>query len=156
MQVHYPWTHLLHVHAEHYITVHGTPMADLDPLRWLNPSLSVCSTLTCDVIRIEKLNGFVQPGQDLGETHPGSHGAGWYLGEDQEEETREQCFWEGFVLQRGEAAQFWSLTQCCGKASCCNLWLYKGGEWRVEPTLRLYDWYTNAWSCSSIHIFKSC
>lgn len=53
-------------------------------------------------------------------------------------------------------AQFWSLTQCCGKASCCNLWLYKGGEWRVEPTLHLYDWYTNAWSCSSIHIFKSC
>lgn len=51
-------------------------MADLDPLRWLNPSLSVHSTPTCDVIGMEKLNGSVQPGQDLGDTHPESHGAG--------------------------------------------------------------------------------
>lgn len=36
----------------------------------------VCSTSTCDVIRTEKLNGFVQPGQDLGEKRPESHGAG--------------------------------------------------------------------------------
>lgn len=51
-------------------------MANLDVLQWLNPSLSVCSTLTCDVIRTRKLNGFVQSGQDLGETRPENHGAG--------------------------------------------------------------------------------
>lgn len=51
-------------------------MANLDVLQWLNPSLSVCSTLTRDVIRTRKLNGFVQSGQDLGETRPENHGAG--------------------------------------------------------------------------------
>lgn len=55
-------------------------MADLDPLQWLNPSLSVCSTFTCNVIGTERLNGFVQPGQDLGETCPESHSAGVVFG----------------------------------------------------------------------------
>lgn len=82
MSVHYPWTHLLHAHVEHYITVQGTPVADLDPLRWLSPLLSSRSTPTCDVIGMEKLNGSVQPGQDLGDTHPQAMVLGQYLGEN--------------------------------------------------------------------------
>ena len=44
-----------------------------------------CSALTCDIIGTEKLHGFVQPGQDFGETNLESHSAGMVFRGRQEE-----------------------------------------------------------------------
>lgn len=64
---------------------------------------------------------------------------GWYFGEDKGE-SRQQYFWQGFVVQKEEATYILLLTQCCGKQSCCNLWLHKwwNDEWK-QPCIFMID-----------------
>ena len=112
-------------------------MADLDPLRWLNPSLSVPLWPVILSGRKSYMGLFSLVKTSVRQIWRAIVLA-WYSGEDKKKESRQQCFWQGFVVQRAEAAQFWPLTR--GKKSCCKLWLYKWGsdEWK-QPCIFTAD-----------------
>lgn len=108
------------------------PMADLDPHQWLNLSLFVCSTLTCDVIRTEKLNGFVQSDQDLGETHPESHGSGVVFRGVQGEGEQTAMFLTGVCGAERRSSSILTSNSMLWQKKLLQSMLYKWGsvEWK--------------------------